>query len=103
MAVIYKDHFSGGSNVTSTAGNSAQSGLAAILRDIAADFAGIRPPQISASAAVVTAAADATDDATVWALANDLKAKFNAAVTLMNEIRTDLNAGYAYTIKTTAG
>jgi hypothetical protein len=39
-----------------------------------------------------TVLVDATDDATVWALANDLKAKYNAAVTLINELKTILNA-----------
>jgi hypothetical protein len=44
------------------------------------------------ASAVATALVDATDDATVWALANDLKAKYNAAVTLINELKTVLNA-----------
>jgi hypothetical protein len=46
---------------------------------------------IATSDLVVTALVDATDDATVWALANDLKAKYNLAVALVNELKAKLN------------
>lgn len=53
----------------------------------------IATADVSATAAAdsaITAEADATDLATVLTLANDLKAKYNAAVTLINELKSDL-------------
>lgn len=44
----------------------------------------------AAADAVVTAVADAVGDVGSGALANDLKAKYNAAVTLINELKGDL-------------
>lgn len=44
----------------------------------------------AAADAVVTAVADAVGDVGAGALANDLKSKYNAAVTLINELKADL-------------
>lgn len=44
----------------------------------------------AAADAVVTAVADAVGDVGSGALANDLKAKYNDAVTLINELKADL-------------
>lgn len=123
MAVIQVNHFAGGAALTAKQGNSGNASLQKILEDIADDLAGLQQPAPSASAAAATAVADATvtalvdatDDATVWALANDLKAKYNlavalindlkskynAAVTLLNELRTDAVAAGGHTILTT--
>lgn len=123
MAVIQKNHFAGGAALTAKQGNSVNASLQKILEDIATDLAGLQQPTLSASASAVTAVADATvtalvdatDDATVWALANDLKSKYNlavalindlkskynAAVDLINELRTDANAAAGHTVLTT--
>lgn len=122
MATIKPNHFAGGAALTAKQGNSGPDSLQQICEDIAADLAGLQQPAPSASAAAVTAVADATvtalanatDDVTVWALANDLKAKYNlavalindlkskynAAVTLINELRTDAIAAGGHTILT---
>lgn len=98
MSDIRKDKFSGGS------GLSDEDGLAEDLRDVADDLAAVKAPSIAAGAVSPTAAADilavgtaaaettvvadAVGDVGSGALANDLKAKYNAAVTLLNELRT---------------
>ena len=46
---------------------------------------------IATANSAVTAVADATDLAEVLTLANDIKAKYNAAVVLINEMKTSLN------------
>jgi DNA-binding transcriptional regulator YdaS (Cro superfamily) len=122
MATIKVNHFAGGAALTAKQGNSGPDSLQQICEDIAADLAGLQQPALSAAASAVTAVADATvtalanatDDATVWALANDLKtkynlavvlindlkSKYNTAVTLINELRTDANAAAGHTILT---
>ena len=111
MATIKVNHFAGGAALTAKQGNSGPDSLQQICEDIAADLAGLQQPALSAAAsavtavadaavtavadATVTALADATDDATVWALANDLKTKFNLAVALINDIKAKYNAEVA--------
>lgn len=102
MAVIHTDHFSGGSCLSTTSGNSARAGLAEILRDIATDLATVQSAEIVTADAAVTAVANANDLASAQALANDLKAKWNAAVPLINEIKAALNAAGGEDLLTTA-
>lgn len=47
---------------------------------------------IATTNALPTTEADATSEVTDYALTNDLKVKYNAAVTLINELKTKLNA-----------
>ena len=90
MAVIYTDHFAGGAGISTSPGNSARAGLAQVLREMVTDLHTLAgsADNVVASAAVVTALADGSDLATTQALANDLKDKYNAAVTLINQLRT---------------
>lgn len=104
MAVIFKRHFTGGGQqLDSLYCGGGKATMQKILEDIATDLATLKGAggALASPAAVVTALADATDDATVWALANDLKAKYNAAVALINEMRTRFNAVQGGAILTT--
>ena len=94
MAVIYTDHFAGGAGVSTSPGNSARAGLAQVLREMVTDLHTVAGAEstVVAGAAVVTALADGSDLATTQALANDLKAKYNAAVPLINQLRTAAQA-----------
>ena len=115
MAVIMKRHFSGGGQqLDSLYAGGGKATMQKILEDIATDLAtvGNGATIVAADAAVtavasavVTAAADATDDATVWALANDLKAKYNLAVALINDLKAKYNAAVTLIneLKTSAG
>ena len=78
MAVITKEFGSGGRGLTPNTGNVS---LATALRDICADLAGLKPAAV--------ASANATDLAT--------------AITLVNEIKTRMNAVNGYTLLSTAG
>ena len=84
MAAISKRFGSGGANLTPASKPS----LADTLRDIADDLATVQVDAITAPAGVVAAGASPT------------KAEFDAVVTLINEIRTKINAGAA-ALKTT--
>ena len=101
MAVLKKNHFAGGAALTAKQGDSSNASLHKIITDIAADLAGLQQPALSAAAATTIAVADATDDATVWALANALKVQVNILITAVNELRTDSLAPGGYTILTT--
>lgn len=52
----------------------------------------VKAATVSVTNAAVTAVADASDATTAAALANDLKAKYNAAVALINDLKTKINA-----------
>lgn len=102
MAVIMKRHFSGGGQqLDSLYAGGGKATMQKILEDIAADLATVKVATISSPSAAVTALADGSDAATTQALANDLKAKYNVAVTLLNEIKTKLNVVSAGTVLTT--
>lgn len=100
MAEIKKKHFLGGRGLTvQTAGQVPT--LQKVLEDIADDLATLQVAEIATADAAVTAVANANDLATAIALVNDVKAKYNAAVTLINELKTALNAVNGGTILTT--
>ena len=101
MAVLNKGHFAGGAALTAKQGDSSNASLHKIITDIAADLAGLQQPALSAAAATTIAVADATDDATVWALANALKVQVNILITAVNELRADSIAAGGHTILTT--
>ncbi len=101
MAVLKKNHFAGGAALTAKQGDSSNASLHKIITDIAADLAGLQQPALSAAAATTIAVADATDDATVWALANALKVQVNILITAVNEMRADSIAQGGYTLLTT--
>ena len=102
MSAIKVGYGSGGAGLNPESVNEPR--IDTVLREIAADFAGVKSGNIAAAALTTTAIADA--DATYGQpeadLINDLKAKYNTAVTLINQMRTALNAVNGYTIKTTA-
>lgn len=87
MAAISKRFGSGGANVA-PGGNAGSPSLSDALRDIADDLAAVQVDAITAPVATVAAGASPT------------KAEFDAVVTLVNEIRTKINAGAA-ALKTT--
>lgn len=66
--------------------------LAPLLTELKADLNAEGTVTISAADAVVTVVANASDLTTAEALADDLKLQMNIAVTLANELKTDLNA-----------
>ncbi len=66
--------------------------LVALLNEIKADLNTEGTVAIAAADAAVTAVADATDQGELDTLLNDIKAKYAAALTLINEVKTDLNA-----------
>lgn len=66
--------------------------LVALLNEMRTDLNSEGTITIVAPVAVVTAVADASDQGTANALLTDIKAKYNVAVTLVNEMKTDLNA-----------
>ena len=101
MAVLKKNHFAGGAALTAKQGDSSNASLHKIITDIAADLAGLQQPALSAAAATTIAVADATDDATVRALANALKVQVNILITAVNELRADSIAAGGHTILTT--
>ena len=93
---IKVDTFKGTVNTDSALGD-----LTTALRDVADDMVTLTPAAVASTSAAVTAVADASGDVGSGALANDLKAKYNAMVTLVNELKTRLNAISSGTLKTT--
>lgn len=87
MAAISKRFGSGGANLA-PGGSAGSPTLADALRDIADDLAAVQVDAIAAPEAVAAAGASPT------------KAEFDAVVTLVNEIRTKVNAAAA-ALKTT--
>lgn len=75
--------------------NKSQASDAAIFGAIRDEMTSRNTATIATANSAVTAVADATDLAEVLTLANDLKAKYNAAVTLINEFKTALNVASA--------
>lgn len=66
--------------------------LSTLLNEIKADLNTEGTVTISAADTAAEATADATDEASAITLANSLKANVNIAATLVNEIKSDLNA-----------
>lgn len=73
-------------------------GMAALSNDIREKLGPVQEVDIAAAAASLVTLADATDLASVILLSNDLKAKYNGLVALLNEMRTDLNSEGTVTI-----
>ena len=104
MAVIFKRHFTGGGQqLDSLYCGGGKATMQKILEDIATDLATLKGVggALASPAAVATVLADGNDAASTQALANDLKAKYNAAVTLINEMRTRFNTVQGGAILTT--
>lgn len=77
--------------------------IATVIRDIADDIAGTSAASPVTANSAVTAVVNATDLASALTLVNDIKAKYNAAVALINELKTNMVAARAYTVKTVKG
>jgi hypothetical protein len=85
MSTINKDKYSGGTGL-------ATGELAKDLQDVADDLAATKAPTVSAAEASATAAADIVAIAAA-----------DAVATVVNELRTDLNAIAGGTLKTQKG
>lgn len=102
MAEIMKRHFSGGGQqLDSLYAGGGKATLQKILEDIATDLAAIKIAEVATADAAVTAVADATDLPTALTLVNDLKAKYNAAVALINALKSAANTVDGETLLTT--
>jgi hypothetical protein len=100
MATLKKNHFSGGAALTAKQGNSGPDSLQQFIADIAADFAALQQPALSAPAATTVAVADGSDPATTMALANALKVQVNILIAAVNELRADSIAAGGHTLLT---
>lgn len=73
-------------------------GIAYLANDVASRLGPVQEVDITSPNASVESLADAIDEATAIALANDIKAKYSASVALLNEIKADLNTEATVTI-----